>query len=56
MTDSQRLDWLERIPSRFHDVYWRMMKEGETARNAIDKIAQMQADVDPTPPLGTKLP
>lgn len=54
MTDHERLDWLERIPQRLHEVHYRMVKEGETIREAIDALMIEQADMDPTPPLGTK--
>jgi len=43
MNDGERIDWLERTPSRFHDVYWRMINEGETARQAIDALALLQS-------------
>jgi len=36
LTDSDRIDWLASNPERLEEIYWRLLNEGDTMREAID--------------------
>ncbi len=42
MNDTERLDWLGKY-NRLSEVRWRIENEGETLRDAIDRLAVLQA-------------
>jgi len=39
MDDSDRIDWLAANRERLEDIYWRLLNEGGTLREAIDYFA-----------------
>lgn len=42
-TDAERLDWIEIRTSRAMEIYWHIENEGGTVREAIDRLAFLQA-------------
>jgi hypothetical protein len=43
-TDAGMIEWLDKIPSRLQDVYWRLENEGGTVRQAIDFFMRLEED------------
>ena len=42
-TDAERLDWIDERPMRAQEVYWTIVNEDMSVREAIDRLAFLQA-------------